>query len=127
MCQYSVASDGPDVGPPTAWHQVHLDSWAVGGVGMVIVEATGVNPEGRISANDLGIWNDRQRDAFRPITTFIREQGAVGAIQLGHTGRCSRACEHRPYEIGRHIGRRSDPPSAFIPKAKPPGKVPLRA
>lgn len=87
MCQYSAASDGPDTGAPTAWHQVHLGSRAVGGVGMVIVEATAVNPEGRTSPNDLGLWDDRQRDAFLPITSFIREQGAVAAIQLAHGGR----------------------------------------
>ena len=87
MCQYSAASDGPDTGAPTAWHQVHLGSRAVGGVGLVIVEATGVNPEGRISPNDLGLWNDRQRDAFQSITDFIRAQGAVAGIQLAHAGR----------------------------------------
>ncbi len=87
MCQYSAGSDGSDTGAPTAWHLVHLGSRAVGGVGMVIVEATEVSPEGRISPNDLGLWNDRQRDAFRPVTAFIREQGAVAAIQLAHAGR----------------------------------------
>ena len=96
MCQYSAASDGPETGAPTAWHHVHLGSRAVGGVGMVIVEATGVNPEGRISPNDLGLWNDRQRDAFRPITSFMREQGAVAAIQLAHAGR--KASTHAPWK-----------------------------
>lgn len=91
MCQYSAAADGPDTGAPTSWHHVHLGSRAVGGVGggvgMVIVEATGVNPEGRISPTDLGLWNDRQLDAFRPITAFTLERGAVAAIQLAHAGR----------------------------------------
>jgi 2,4-dienoyl-CoA reductase-like NADH-dependent reductase (Old Yellow Enzyme family) len=87
MCQYSAASDGPDTGAPTERHLVHFGSRAVGGVGMVIVEATAVSPEGRISPNDLGLWNDRQRDAFRPIASFIREQGAAAGIQLAHAGR----------------------------------------
>ncbi|HEV2527423.1 MAG TPA: NADH:flavin oxidoreductase/NADH oxidase [Thermomicrobiales bacterium] len=87
MCMYSAASKGPDTGTPNDWHMVHLGARAVGGVGMVITEATAVSPEGRISPQDLGIWNDRQRDAFRPITRFIRDQGAVAAIQLAHAGR----------------------------------------
>ena len=95
MCQYSAADVGPDTGAPTAWHQVHLGSRAVGGVGMVIAEATAVSPEGRISPNDLGLWNGRQRDAFRPIATFLREQGAAAAIQLAHAGR--KASTHAPW------------------------------
>jgi len=82
MCQYSA----PD-GLPTDWHMVHLGARAVGGAGCVIVEATGVAPEGRISTHDLGLWNDLQAEAFRRITSFIVAQGAVAAIQLGHAGR----------------------------------------
>ena len=72
---------------PTDWHLVHLGSRAVGGAGLVIVEATAVSPEGMISPDDSGIWNDRQAAAFLPITRFIREQGAVPGIQLAHAGR----------------------------------------
>jgi 2,4-dienoyl-CoA reductase-like NADH-dependent reductase (Old Yellow Enzyme family) len=82
MCQYS-ATDGV----PNTWHLVHLGARAVGGAGLVMVEASGVCPEGRISPYDLGLWNDVQRDAFKPIAAFIREQGAVAAIQLAHAGR----------------------------------------
>ncbi len=82
MCQYS-AEDGM----PNDWHLVHLGSRAVGGAGMVIVEATSVSSEGRISPNDLGLWNDPQEAAFRRLTRFIAEQGSVPAIQLGHAGR----------------------------------------
>lgn len=82
MCQYS-ATDGV----PNTWHLVHLGARAVGGAGLVMVEATGVCPEGRISPYDLGLWNDAQRDAFKPIAAFIKEQGAVAAIQLAHAGR----------------------------------------
>lgn len=82
MCQYS-ATDGM----AETWHLVHLGSRAVGGAGMVMVEATAVVPEGRISPYDLGIWSDRHAEALAPIARFIREQGAVPAIQLAHAGR----------------------------------------
>jgi len=82
MCQYSCVD-----GVPNTWHLVHLGSRAVGGAGLVMVEASGVSPEGRISPYDMGIWSEAQRDAFRPITRFIREQGAVSGIQLAHAGR----------------------------------------
>lgn len=82
MCQYSATDGVPD-----DWHLVHLGSRAVGGAALVLTEATAVNPRARISPTDLGLWNDTQRDAFRPITRFIREQGAVPGIQLAHSGR----------------------------------------
>lgn len=84
MCQYSA--DGED-GVPTAWHLVHLGALAAGGAGAVLVEATAVVPEGRISARDLGLWNDAQRDAFRPIVEVLHDQGATAGIQLAHAGR----------------------------------------
>lgn len=82
MCQYSSQD-----GLPNAWHLVHLGSRAVGGAGLVMVEATAVSPEGRISPNDSGIWSDAHTEAFEPITRFINEQGAVPGIQLAHAGR----------------------------------------
>jgi len=82
MCQYS-ASDG--IAQP--WHMAHLGSRAVGGVGIVMVEFTAVTPEGRITGDDMGIWSDAHVDALRPITEFIRSQGAVPGIQLAHSGR----------------------------------------
>lgn len=82
MCQYSSHD-----GLPTDWHLVHLGSRAVGGAGLVMVEATAVSPEGRISPDDSGIWSDGHAAAFAPITRFIREQGAVPGIQLAHAGR----------------------------------------
>ena len=82
MCQYSAIDGVPD-----DWHVVHLGSRAVGGAGLVIVEATAVTPEGRISPGDLGIWNDRQVRAFQKITSFIAAQGSVPGIQLAHAGR----------------------------------------
>ncbi len=72
---------------PTDWHLVHAGSHAVGGAGIVIMEATAVEQCGRISAQDLGIWNDTQAAAFAPITRFMIEHGAVPALQLAHAGR----------------------------------------
>ncbi len=82
MCQYSA-----DDGLPNDWHMVHLGSRAVGGAALVIVEATAVNPEGRISPQDTGIWSDGHVAAFQPITAFMKAQGAVPGIQLAHAGR----------------------------------------
>ena len=82
MCQYSS-----DDGLPTDWHLVHLGSRAVGGAGMVMVEATAVSPEGRISAQDSGIWSEAHASAFSRITRFIKQHGAVPGIQLAHAGR----------------------------------------
>lgn len=84
MCQYSV--DTLD-GIPTPWHLMHYGSLARGGAGAIIVEATGVVPEGRISPTDLGLWNDAQRDALAPIVELAHSQGAAMGIQLAHAGR----------------------------------------
>jgi 2,4-dienoyl-CoA reductase-like NADH-dependent reductase (Old Yellow Enzyme family) len=82
MCQYSAVD-----GLPNQWHVVHLGSRAVGGAGLVIVEAAAVAPEARITSADIGIWNEAQAQAFLPITDFIRSQGAAPGIQLAHAGR----------------------------------------
>lgn len=82
MCQYS-AEDGL----ANDWHLVHLGSRAVGGAGLVIVEATAVLPEGRITDRDLGLWKDEQVEPLQRITRFIESQGAVAGIQLAHAGR----------------------------------------
>lgn len=97
MCQYSSHD-----GLPTDWHLVHLGSRAVGGAGMVIAEATAITPEGRISPDDAGIWNDEQVQAYRPITAFMRTQGAVPALQLAHAGR--KASTAVPWEGGHPVG-----------------------
>jgi 2,4-dienoyl-CoA reductase-like NADH-dependent reductase (Old Yellow Enzyme family) len=90
MCQYSAVD-----GVPNDWHLVHLGSRAVGGAGLVVSEATAVVPEGRISPDDLGLWNDGQAEAFARITRFVTEQGAVPGIQLAHAGR--KASVYRPW------------------------------
>ncbi len=82
MCQYS-AEDGF----AHDWHLVHLGSRAVGGVGLVIVEATGVTGNGRISPGDLGIWKDEHIEPLARIVRFVHSQGAVAGIQLAHAGR----------------------------------------
>jgi 2,4-dienoyl-CoA reductase-like NADH-dependent reductase (Old Yellow Enzyme family) len=82
MCQYSSRD-----GFPTDWHLVHLGSRAVGGAGLVMMEATAVTPDGRISGDDMGIWSDEHAAALARIADFIGEQGAVPAIQLAHAGR----------------------------------------
>ena len=84
MCQYSVSKED---GVATDWHLVHLGSRAVGGAGLIIVEATAVEPRGRISPQDLGLWNDSQAEALGRIARFIGDNGAVPAIQLAHAGR----------------------------------------
>ncbi|MFM9877547.1 MAG: NADH:flavin oxidoreductase/NADH oxidase [Rhodoglobus sp.] len=96
MCQYSVELED---GVPTTWHATHLGSFAVGGAGLVMTEATAVTPDGRISPQDTGIWSDAQRDAWAPIAAFIRAQGAIPAMQLAHAGR--KASTWRPW-AGEH-------------------------
>ncbi|MGM7666382.1 NADH:flavin oxidoreductase/NADH oxidase [Microbacterium sp. A93] len=83
MCQYVVTAKD---GVPGPWHLTHLGARAAGGFGMVVAEASAVVPEGRISDQDTGLWNDTQRDAWAPIAAFIRSRGAVPAIQLAHAG-----------------------------------------
>ncbi|MHC1741928.1 MAG: NADH:flavin oxidoreductase/NADH oxidase [Syntrophobacteraceae bacterium] len=82
MCQYSS-----DDGMPNDWHLVHLGSRAVGGAALVMVEATAVAPEGRITLKDSGIWSDEHAKGFERISRYIREQECVAAIQLAHAGR----------------------------------------
>ncbi|MET7377297.1 NADH:flavin oxidoreductase/NADH oxidase [Streptomyces sp. NPDC005526] len=102
MCQYSAAPEGPSVGAPADWHFAHYAARAAGGTGLIIVEATAVSPEGRISPYDLGIWNDTQAEAFRRITGFLRSQGTVPGIQLAHSGR--KASTDRTWTGGAPVG-----------------------
>ena len=95
MCQYSCEDRD---GLATEWHRTHLGARAVGRAGIVMTEATAVEPRGRISPEDLGIWSAEHADALAPITEFIRSQGSVPAIQLAHAGR--KASTRRPWEGG---------------------------
>lgn len=91
MCQYSA-----DDGLPNDWHFVHLATRAVGGAGLVFVEATAVEPRGRITPFDLGIWSDEHAEALRPIAHCIESNGSVPGLQLAHAGR--KASTARPWE-----------------------------
>ena len=82
MCQYSSLD-----GFATDWHIVHYGSRAVGGTGLIMLEATAVTPEGRITSFDLGLWNDAQIENLKQITDFIQSQGSVAGIQIAHAGR----------------------------------------
>lgn len=90
MCEYSA-----DDGVPNDWHLVHLGARAVGGFGLVLTEATAVVPEGRISPQDTGIWNDEQTAAWKRIVDFVHDRGARIGIQLAHAGR--KASTFRPW------------------------------
>lgn len=82
MCQYSAID-----GFPNDWHKTHYTTRAIGGVGAIILEATAVSPEGRISYGDLGIWNDEQADAYIELVDEIKKYKCVPGIQLAHAGR----------------------------------------
>ncbi|HXP87999.1 MAG TPA: NADH:flavin oxidoreductase/NADH oxidase [Bryobacteraceae bacterium] len=112
MCMYS-AEDGV----PNDWHLVHLGSRAVGGAALVFTEATAVTPEGRISPEDTGIWNDAQLDAWARITRFIEAHGSVAGIQLAHAGR--KASVAAPQDGGKPVapGQRGWIPVAPSPAA----------
>ena len=115
MCQYSSVD-----GLPNQWHLVHLGARAIGGAALVMVEATGVSPEGRISPGDTGLWSDAHARAFAPIVRFLEEHGAVPGIQLAHAGR--KASTGAPWDGGGVI-----PPSdsrGWVPLA--PSALPFR-
>jgi 2,4-dienoyl-CoA reductase-like NADH-dependent reductase (Old Yellow Enzyme family) len=114
MCQYSSHR-----GLPNIWHTVHLGSRAVGGAGLVMVEASGVSPVGRITDWDSGIWSQEHAEAFAPIVRFIQEQGSVAGIQLAHAGR--KASTDVPWRGGKII---KEGPHAWEPVA--PSAMPFR-
>ncbi len=101
MCQYS-ATDGFT----NDWHEVHYTSLGRGGAGLVIVEATGVAPEGRITPRCLGLWNDAQAEGMARIAKAIKAGGAVAGIQIAHAGR--KASANIPWEGDDHIAE-TDP------------------
>ena len=105
MCQYSATLEGQ----VTDWHLLHYPTRALGGVGLVLVEATAVLPEGRISPFDLGIWSEEHVAGLAELARRIREAGAVPGIQLAHAGR--KAGVARPWEGGKPLGWRVVGPS----------------
>ena len=84
MCMYSSHTRD---GKVQDWHKIHYASRAVGQVGLIMVEATAVSPEGRISEQDLGIWNDDQIEGLHTLTSLMKKHGTVTGIQLAHAGR----------------------------------------
>jgi 2,4-dienoyl-CoA reductase-like NADH-dependent reductase (Old Yellow Enzyme family) len=121
MCQYSSTD-----GFPNDWHMVHLGSRAIGGAGLVFTEAAAVTADGRISPDDLGIWNDVHVGAFHRLVRFIKGEGSAAGIQLAHAGR--KASTHRPWggsgavppEAGgwEPIGPTGEPFAADYPKPR---------
>lgn len=92
MCQYSTASHGPATGALTDYHIATLGHYALKGAALVMVEATGVQANGRISPNCPGIWSDAQIPALRRVSDFIKSQGALSSVQLAHAGRKASTC-----------------------------------
>lgn len=84
MCQYSVSERD---GKPNDWHFVHYVSRAIGGTGLIIIEMTDVEPDGRITDFDLGLWSDEQIPAFKRIIDAVHQHGAKIGIQIAHAGR----------------------------------------
>ena len=112
MCQYSCEG-----GLATDWHLVHLGSRAVGGAGLVIVEATAVEPRGRISPEDLGLWSDAHAAPLARAAAFIAAQGAVPGIQLAHAGR--KASTFRPWSGSGEVPREQGGWQTVAPSALP--------
>jgi 2,4-dienoyl-CoA reductase-like NADH-dependent reductase (Old Yellow Enzyme family) len=112
MCQYSSRD-----GMPNDWHLVHLGSRSVGGAGLVMVEASAVTPEGRITPGDSGLWSDAHAEAFQRITRFIREHGAVPGIQLAHAGR--KASTDLPWLGGKPLTPEAGAWTTVAPSAVP--------
>lgn len=112
MCQYSARE-----GFAGDWHLVHYGTRASGGAGLIIVEATAVWPEGRITPGDLGLWSDDHIPGLRRITDFIQSQGAVAGIQLAHAGR--KASCALPWEGGKQLDLRNGGWETVAPSAIP--------
>jgi len=112
MCQYSAMD-----GYANDWHLVHLGSRAVGGAGLIIVEATAVSPEGRISPGDLGIWEEGQISPLKRIVHFIHNHGCVAGIQIAHAGR--KASHASPWNGGGQLVHDHDGWTTVAPSPLP--------
>lgn len=100
MCQYSTAETGPQIGALTPYHVVTLGHYALKGSSLVFIEASGVQPNGRISPNCPGIWSDSQIDGVKAVADFVHSQGALCGMQLAHAGRKSSTLP--PFIAARH-------------------------
>ena len=114
MCQYSAEND-----LASDWHFAHLAARAVGGAGIVCVEACHVEARGRITKHCLGLWNDEQRDRLQRIAAFVSSQGAVPAIQIAHSGR--KGSVSRPWEGTQPLSETDGAWETVCPSAVPFG------
>src|SRR5450755_4296516 len=112
MCQYSAVE-----GMANDWHLVHLGSRAVGGVALVMVEATAVARDGRITPGDMGLWRDEQIEPLARVARFVHAQGAVAGIQLAHAGR--KASRELPWKGGARLASFADGWPVVAPSAIP--------
>jgi 2,4-dienoyl-CoA reductase-like NADH-dependent reductase (Old Yellow Enzyme family) len=104
MCQYSAASNGPQIGALTDWHIATLGHYAIKGAALVFVEATSVQFNGRISPNCPGLWDDAQIEGLKRVADFVKSQGALMGVQLAHAGRKSSTAAQW---VSRVLGRKS--------------------
>ncbi|MFI4868511.1 MAG: NADH:flavin oxidoreductase/NADH oxidase [Steroidobacterales bacterium] len=113
MCQYSA-----DYGAASAWHLIHLGHLALSGAGLMCIEATAVEPEGRITPACLGLWDQRTEDALRPVLAAVRKYSKMAvAMQLAHAGR--KASSHVPWQGGQLIPAAEGGWSPLAPSALP--------
>jgi 2,4-dienoyl-CoA reductase-like NADH-dependent reductase (Old Yellow Enzyme family) len=126
MCQYSA-----DRGEASAWHLIHLGSLALSGAGMLCIEATAVEPEGRITPACLGLWDERTEEALQPVLAAVRRYSNIAVtVQLAHAGR--KASSRVPWEGGQLIpiqqgGWLPQAPSALPYKQGEPAPLALDA
>lgn len=112
MCQYSAVD-----GFANDWHLVHLGSRAVGGAGLIVMEASAVSPEGRITPDDIGIWKNEHIPFLQRITAFISLQGTVPGIQLAHAGR--KASHQSPWKGAKPLAKEAGAWQTIAPSAIP--------
>jgi 2,4-dienoyl-CoA reductase-like NADH-dependent reductase (Old Yellow Enzyme family) len=118
MCQYSAQG-----GVPNDWHFVHLGRFALGGAGLVFAEATAVEPDGRISDADTGLYTDEQEAAFARIVRFLKSQGAAAGIQLAHAGR--KASTLPPWDGGGPVKAHGATPTQEVWTPVAPSPLPF--
>jgi 2,4-dienoyl-CoA reductase-like NADH-dependent reductase (Old Yellow Enzyme family) len=113
MCQYSA-----ERGEATAWHMIHLGHLALSGAAMLFIEATSVEPDGRITPGDLGLWDDATEAALRPVLAAIRQYSKIAVtMQLSHAGR--KASSRKPWEGGQLISVADGGWMTYAPSAIP--------
>jgi 2,4-dienoyl-CoA reductase-like NADH-dependent reductase (Old Yellow Enzyme family) len=112
MCEYSSVD-----GFANDWHLVHLGSRAIGGAGLIITEACAVSEEGRISADDLGIWKNAHLEKLRNIVSFIHKHNSIACIQLAHAGR--KASCAVPWKGGHHVNKENGGWQTLAPSSIP--------